>query len=297
MDIIQLYQDYNVPFQTEGHKHCRPGWVNTECPFCSGNPGLHLGASINGGHFYCWRCGWHPASQCIAKLLNISETKAKQLIRKYHGISNIPEPVIKIRTKAHKLPGGISPLLKQHRQYLESRQFDADYLEKEWSLLGTGPVSLLDHLDYKHRILAPVFWNRKQVTFQARDITNKHPLKYMACPKDRELIHHKHIVYGKQEKWTDTGICVEGITDVWRFGERSFCTFGIEFTIQQIRVIAKQFKRVAVIFDDEIQARIQADKLVAELGFRGIDAFRVDIAGDPGSMSDADAKYLIKSII
>ena len=58
MKLIQLYQDYNVPFQTEGHKHCRDGWVNTECPFCTGNPGLHLGATLDGKIFTCWRDGW-----------------------------------------------------------------------------------------------------------------------------------------------------------------------------------------------------------------------------------------------
>ena len=42
MDIVQLYQDHNVDFMTEGHPHCRPGWVNTVCPFCTGNPGYHL---------------------------------------------------------------------------------------------------------------------------------------------------------------------------------------------------------------------------------------------------------------
>ena len=42
---------------------------------------------------------------------------------------------------------------------------------------------------------------------------------------------------------------------------------------------------------------IQADKLVAELKFRGVDAFRVDIEGDPGSMKQDDANYLIKQLI
>ena len=59
----------------------------------------------------------------------------------------------------------------------------------------------------------------------------------------------------------------------------------------------KHFKRVAVIFDDDPQARMQADKLVAELRFAGIDALRVDIIGDPAAMRQADANYLAKHII
>jgi hypothetical protein len=46
MDIIGLYRDFGIEHRTEGHKHCRPGWVNTECPFCTGNAGLHLGWHI-----------------------------------------------------------------------------------------------------------------------------------------------------------------------------------------------------------------------------------------------------------
>lgn len=46
MDIVRLYHDYGVDHRTEGHKHCRPGWVNTECPFCEGNKGFHLGWNI-----------------------------------------------------------------------------------------------------------------------------------------------------------------------------------------------------------------------------------------------------------
>ena len=298
MDILQLYQDYKVQYQTEGHKHCRPGWVNTECPFCTGNTGLHLGATLDGSHFYCWRCGWHPMQEVIASLLSISKNKATQVIKEYEGIiTTTYQPRPKIRVKTHRLPSGVAPLLQQHTTYLEQRGFDSSRITREWGLLGTGPISTLDNINYRHRIIAPILWKGKQVTFQARDITGKHPLKYLACPKERELLHHKHILYGKQEKWKDTGICVEGITDVWRLGPLAFCTFGIEFTSYQVRIIAKQFTRVAVVFDDEVQAKKQARKLVAELGFRGVDAFQINIQGDPGSMRDDDALHLINSIL
>ena len=119
----------------------------------------------------------------------------------------------------------------------------------------------------------------------------------MACPGDRELIPHKNILYGKQEAWKETGICVEGPTDVWRFGINSFGTSGIKYTPKQVRVISSIFNRVAVCFDDDPQAIIQANKIVAELRFRGVDAFRVDIEGDPGSMKQEDADYLVKQLM
>jgi DNA primase len=195
------------------------------------------------------------------------------------------------------MPSYTEPMGSNHRQYLIRRGFDPDELGKLWNLVGTGPISKLDGLDFKHRIIIPIVWDQKEVSFTSRDITNKHPLRYITCPKDRELIHHKEIIYGRQEYWKDIGICVEGPTDVWRLGVNSFATFGIKYIPQQVRIIAKTFKRVAVVYDDDPQAVVQAKKLVADLRFRGVDAFHVPIVGDPGGMKQEDANYLIKQII
>jgi len=307
MDITQLYQDYSVDFLTEGHRHCSEGWVNTACPFCSGNPGYHLGFNLDDNYYMCYRCGWHPVSKTIAELLHVSETEAETIIKGYGLLvpKHRTEPVKKIRVKSFRLPSNTRPLEANHKKYLEGRGFDPDYLEKEWNLLGTGPTSNLDTgsgrdkkiLNYRFRIIIPFIWNDQQVSFDSRDITNKHMSKYMACPKDRELISHKSILYGKQECWKETGILVEGPTDVWRMGTRSFAVSGIKYTPRQLRLVAKFFRRVAVCFDDDPQAIIQATKIVAELKFRGVDAFRVDIEGDPGSMKQEDANYLVKQLI
>ena len=69
MDIIRLYRDYGIDHKAEGHKHTRPGWVNTECPFCTGNPGMHLGWNLKEEYFFCWRCGWHAPITTLSELL------------------------------------------------------------------------------------------------------------------------------------------------------------------------------------------------------------------------------------
>jgi hypothetical protein len=50
------------------------------------------------------------------------------------------------------------------------------------------------------------------------------------------------------------------------------------------------------VYDDEIQAQSQAKKLVAELRFRGVDAWNVSIQGDPGSLTNKKAKELLNYI-
>ena len=301
MDIIKLYQDFGINYQTEGHKHTREGWVNTECPICppGGNPGLHLGYNIDGNFFSCWRHGHSTIYDALSALLKITNYKElKAIIAQYDTITlKSKEPIIKIRTKAFKLPSNCEPLQANHRHYLEKRNFDPDYLEKTWKLLGTGVYSKLDNIDYKFRIIIPFIWEGKQVSFDSRDITGKDPGRYKACPKDRELIPHKEIIYGKQECWKETIVLVEGPTDVWRFGINSCAVSGIKYTPKQVRVIANTFKRVVVCFDDDPQAKVQANKIIAELKFRGVDAFRVDIEGDPGSMKQEDADYLVKQLM
>jgi len=296
MNILQLYDDFNIPYDTEGQKNSQTGWINITCPFCDDSSN-HLGYNISGDYFNCWRCGSHPIKKTLAKLLNLSQQEAQKIIKQYGGKTYTKEPVVKIRAKAHKFPSGVGMMKSHHKRYLANRGFDPDRLEDEWNLFGTGPVALLDGIDYKHRIMVPIYWNGEQVSFQARDITNRHKLKYIACPKDRELILHQSILYGKQDRWGTTGICVEGVTDVWRFGDQSFATFGIKIMPKQLRLIATIFKRVAVVFDDDKWAEWNSCTLVNELKFRGVDAFRVPIEGDPGSMKQDDADHLIKQLL
>jgi len=297
MNIIDLFNDYNIPYSTQG-KNNTPGWVNVTCPYC-GDHSTHLGYNIGENYFHCWRCGGHPIVETISKLTHLSEKEAKQLIKQYNLASTpviTKEPIVRIHQKHLKLPSNATPLTYQHKEYLAGRGFDPDYLEQTWNLLGTGPISTLCGTDYKHRILIPFIWEDRFVSFTTRDITGKARQRYKSCPREMEVVHHKDIVYGLQSKWKDIGICVEGPADAWRFGRYGFATAGIEFTHKQVRVIAKHFKRVAVCFDNEPQAIAQANKLVAELRFRGVDAFRVNVENDPGSMPQDEANAFVKEI-
>jgi len=296
MDVIKFLQDYNIPYQTEGHKHCRPGWVNMSCCFCAGNPGLHLGNNLDTGQWYCWRCGWHPEIASIAKLLNISSSEARNIARQYKGKSTTKPQNKVIKFSPHKLPSDCGKMAARHRKYLEKRLYDPDEIEKVWGVLGTGPVSLLDNINYSHRVLAPISWQGRQVSFQARDITGKHKMKYLACPKHREEILHQSILYGNIEACGKSAIVVEGITDVWRFGIKAVGVFGIDYTLSQARWLSKLFDRVFIAFDFEPQAQKQARKLMADILLRGKEAILVPIENDPGSMPQREANAILADL-
>lgn len=298
MNIEQFYRDYNIKYVTENHKHARDGWVNIECPFCHGNAGYHLGYDTNGHKFVCWRCGGKYPIKVVEKLLNITYAEASVIWKQYGMLFGSTKRVEKnILLKKFKLPPGAEELSQAHRNYLESRNFDPDEIIKTWGILGTGLFSKLDKIDYSRRLIIPYFWDNEIVSFDSRDISDRAQNKYMACKEIRETINHKHILYGIQSRWKDTGIIVEGTTDCWRFGVNSCATSGIKFTPKQVRVIAKSFNRVAVCFDGESQANEQASKLIKELRFRKVDAFRVNIEGDPGGMEQSEANYLVKQLL
>jgi hypothetical protein len=296
MDIIRFYRDFGVEHLTEGHKHCRPGYVNVVCPYCTGNPGWHLSWNIQEEYFVCWRCGWHPPLKTFSLLTSLPEYEVKNALPSY-GINRTVVYRKEVVKKELLFPTGTKEIGTEHQRYLSNRGFKWKDIVEKWKIQGTGPLSKLDNMYYKFRIIIPFYWNGQVVSFDSRDITGKQQNKYQACPLEREILEHKKILYGNQEYWTDVGICVEGPTDVWRLGPTSFATSGIKYTAAQLKLIATTFKRVAVVYDDESQAQRQAKNLVADLKFRGVDAWNVKIKGDPGGLTDNEAKELVKSIL
>jgi len=296
MDVLRIYQDYGIAHQTEGHKHCREGWVNTECPFCTGNPGLHLGWNIEDEYFKCWRCGYHPPVKTLSAVLNLPIQDVVTLIQNYGVVRSYVKKIPKGKKK-FILPSGIVELQQRHIDYLKKRNFNPSKLEQIWGIKGTGPLSYLKEFDYRFRIYIPIYWNGELVSYDTRDITDKAFAKYKACPVDREIRERKKILYGNQEAWGSTGICVEGALDVWRLGESACATSGISYTPEQVRELAKAFTKIAVIYDDEPQAIKQGRKLVKDLQFRNVDAYQIKIDGDPGAMSPSKAKKLVKNIL
>lgn len=304
MDIPGLLSQLGIEFISSGNKHCTTGWVNIHCPFCQGTRNYHLGIPLEGKITKCWRCGKHPIFKTLAKLSNTSEPQVRQLARKYVGMKPITQTTkVSIRRKAFKYPSGAGELLPQHKTYLTKRFYQANSLIETWGIIGTGPLAKLGEIDYKWRILAPIIWEGKVVSFQGRAISDKVEPKYKACPLDRELICHQHILYSHPEcDWSRPVVVVEGITDCWRLGIQAVCVFGIEYLSQQVRAICKMKRkggdrRLIVLFDDDPQAIIKGRELVADLNFRGMEARQEIIKGDPGAMGQQEADEMMNEFM
>jgi 5S rRNA maturation endonuclease (ribonuclease M5) len=301
VSLTDLYDAFGINYATE-HSQVTAGWVGVNCPFCTGSPGFHLGAHLGSWSFSCWRCGKHTTVESFVSLLGVTEARARSLIHQYKdgGVSTPDQTKANRHVQIHpfKFPSYTDRLGSAHRSYLNRRGFDPDKLEREYDLVGTGPISMLDGLSYRFRIIAPIIWDKRPVSFQSRDYTGRAERKYLVCVPGREVIPQKSILYGKQEAWGDIGICVEGVTDVWRLGPQSFATLGIEYTSDQVLKMVDTFKRVIVLFDPETQAQRQARKLVAQLQACGTDAVIERLTNtDPGDMHQDDADHLVRTLL
>lgn len=139
--------------------------------------------------------------------------------------------------------------------------------------------------NYKQRIIAPIFYNGKMVSYQGRDITEKQ-IKYKACSTEKEIIHHKHLLYNF-DSVSDKMIICEGVADVWRLGKGAVCTFGVAYTKEQVLLILeKKIKKIWILFDNEVEAQKQAEKLAADIILHsGIDVEILIPEDDAGAMT------------
>ena len=291
-----LLTENGIALVTGGmHKRVSRGWIGIHCPFCVGKQDYHLGFNKDSQSWSCWRCGKHSNFEVLAKLLNLSDYKIYGLIKQYQGRpKRRKEPEFIPRASSLHVPGEDmrDPRLKgRHIRYLESRDFNHNEIIRLYDIRATGPVG-----NYKHRIIIPIFYKGRIVSYQGRDITGKAELKYKACAEPEEIIHHKHIVYN-YDSVKEKVIVVEGILDAWRIGQGAVATFGVGYTTRQAQLLA-MFDKVFILFDLDEDAQTRADQLSYTLAAMGTKAYIIcDLlrdGEDPAMLGADEVKVLRK---
>lgn len=300
-DAIAFYRAMGIDHRTEGHKHCRPGWVQVECPFCTGNPGYHLGYNLSSGVFACYRCT-HPKgiATVISALAGCDEDEAWDYVREYQtegGADFVARPSHgshNRRREADLPPDTLEVFPRLYANYLRGRRFNPKTLRRIWELRAVGPGGGM----YAYRILIPIYLTSgHMVSWIARDITDRATAKYLPCEAEHEALPHKECLYGISRATGDSAVVVEGATDVWRLGPGAVATFGIKWTNAQAAKLLK-FKRVFIVYDPEPTAQEQARKLAQTVGSLGVETEVVttDSLKDPGSWEQSDADDFMKEL-
>lgn len=292
-EIERFLLDYNIPSRKEG-PNSHSGWIQINCPFCRDN-NFHGGFNISKGYFNCWKCGGHRLESLIQKLLKSSFNESKILVKEYKGATRFNHAIQEKennKKQAFTLPKYFSVLNRQYEVYLEKRNFDPKYLIKKYDLKASGPVG-----EYKFRIIAPIYYNGQIVSFQGRDITNIQKVRYKACHKEDELVHHKHILYNLDNANNDSVIVVEGFFDVFRIGNDCVATFGTGWTTEQFSILRNKYKNIFIIYDNEKDAQNKAIKLSISLSAfnKYTEVIKLD-NGDPAELNSRDVYNLRKEL-
>ena len=297
IDFRQFCLDYRIPTAPPGNKHYRKGWVGVPCPFCTGSPGFHLGLNIEKGFATCYRCQKKSLYEVFSALSGTDPKEIsilKALIARYTNDLFLPSIPLRTKRERLKFPSSLISMNIQHKRYLERRKFDPEKLEREYGLSGTAEWG-----EYPNRIVAPIIFQGRTVSWQARDITDLDEHKYIACPEDWEVKHHKHILYGfDKAKWKSVAV-VEGITGVWRLGEGAVATFGVKFRPEQLKLLIKNFERFFLFGDGDPAGERMGDRMEAELSAFGKEIVKLGPVGeglDSGSIPDEWANEIMKEV-
>jgi hypothetical protein len=297
MSITDLLNRHGIAHATEG-KHCRPGWVNMDCPFCGPGSGkLHLGFSLQHARFSCWKCGPHRLDETLAELTGLETSVCGRLalaLRSDLGTPGVDLDEVALAPARARavLPPGRADLSRRHRDYLEARGFDPRAIAELWSVQG---IKL--SRQFMWRLFIPILHGGEIVSWTTRAIDDAVTQRYISAASDQEKIHHKHLLYGEwRAKRGHVAICVEGPTDVWRVGPGAVGTFGTSYTQQQVAQLA-QFQVRAICFDSEPVAQSQARKLADTLSALPGRTLVIELdAPDPGSASAREIARLRRTI-
>lgn len=126
------------------------------------------------------------------------------------------------------------PTYHPARQYLEQvRGFSADYLSVRW---GVRYCHAHNHPHISGRIITPLVRDSKTVGFQSRyvgDDVPKNEPKYFTSPgfPKRRFLYNMDTA-----KTYPFAVIVEGVTDVWRLGDRAVATLGKSISPEQAAI-------------------------------------------------------------
>ena len=290
-DALSFVKDYKILYWTEG-PNTQLGWVNIRCPFCSDSSN-HGGLNISKGYYNCWKCGPKKLEVILKNILGINYYKAAEIVKEYSGRNQIlnilnkkeKKEVLKVDLQGEKLNN-------IHKKYLKKRKYNPAFLEKKYNLLGTGFVG-----EWKYRIIIPIYFNNRLVSFQGRDYTGKAKLRYKTLKDDLSIISPKRIFYNLDNCRGGRIAVMEGAPDVWRFGDNFIATLGTGMTDYQIKILSK-YDTVFFIFDPDEEAQERAEKYASSVSAFGIFTEIIDLGGekDPGERSEEELKYIKKEL-
>lgn len=281
--IINILERYNITYWTEGKNVSRDS-VNIQCPFhdCDDHSN-HMGIFIDTMVFNCWKCNRKGHFSFLLKLLTrMSESECEAEIQDEKislGLENAPEEKKEEKISTSPLPEYFEPVEEYIKfpllfKYLKRRKIDlATILDKKCGICRVGR--------YMNRLIIPVFYEGKQVSFVAADLTGTAKQRYEF--PDTSINHY---LYGYDDLKNSWAIITEGVLDAWRVQEDVSAIFGSYLTIHQKSLLLKK-NLDYLIFCLDGDAYWHARNVVSpffEPYVEHVEVIRMDFEEDPDSL-------------
>ena len=235
----------------------------------------------------------------MSLILKVSPFEARKLVGETSSA--------KIERKSAKgvdliLPG-YDNLTESEKTYLENRGFNISILQKKFGIKGGGLAG-----EWSYRIIIPIFYEGRLVSWTGRSILSKELIKELNVPRYKNLsveasaVNPKDILFNIDNCRGNSVIMVEGPFDVLKMGDDCCCSLGTSVTNAQKLLISKKFNKVFLAFDSEESAQEKARKLGRELFQIGVDVEVVDVCADyvkndPGELVESEVIQIKKELL
>lgn len=276
MNFEKLFKDYQVDYSLKTNK----GWVNTKCIFCGGSS-YKLGFNPIEDYCTCFACGSHNLKETLSLILGVPKNQIKDVLEQYKGRTIVLDSLNKKKFTRIKLELPTDTFTKVERKYLIKRNFNPDFLHDKYKIVGGGITGR-----WKYRIIIPLIYQGKIISWTARSILSKEELDELKIPRyknlsnDESIIDVKSILFNLDNCNKDSVILTEGPMDVIRGGDNVCCSFGTSITEEQIKLLAGRFRKIFILFDNEVEAQKKARKYGMELSSLGVDVEIIDAFSD-----------------
>ena len=191
--------------------------------------------------------------------MQLPENSIYEILKNYKGGAILYEKR-KSNIKYIELP--TDTFTSVERKYLKSRNFSPKYLHKKYGVVGGGISG-----KWKFRIIIPVYYNGRLISWTARSILSKKKLKELEIPRyknlstDESVKNIKECLFNIDHCKKDVAVLVEGAFDVMRLGDDFLCSMGTELTQGQIKIISDNFRKIFIMFDNEPEVQEKARKI------------------------------------
>lgn len=255
MRFTELLQTLKIPYRAEGHEHCRPGWLQLDCPFCGKIGHYRMGYSLRGGYVNCWSCGSRRLADTIMAITGLAYRAVRVLLTDVDHVRPVARPEVR---GTLKLPDMVGPLGYAHREYLRGRGFRPRTIERLWRVRGIGIATRL-----AWRLFIPIIYRAETVSWTTRAIAAGESMRYRSAAANEEARNHKELLYG-WDYVRQACIIVEGPLDAWAIGPGAVATCGTAYSRRQLLEMGKAPIR-AVCFDNDRPAQQRARRLCDNL--------------------------------